>query len=148
MQTFLPYPDFKESLQVLDYKRLGKQRVETHQVLNVLLKRVQPKMKKDGTFYYGWENHVVTRMWRGHEEALKLYLNISIEEWIGRGYNNTMQFEEVDESKLILPDWFGREDIHRSHRFKLAWKDWAWYCDKFDDVIEQPIAEPEYVWPL
>jgi len=28
MQTFLPYADFKLSTRVLDYKRLGKQRVE------------------------------------------------------------------------------------------------------------------------
>ena len=148
MQTFLPYPDFKESLQVLDYKRLGKQRVETHQVLNVLLKRVKPKMKKDGTFYYGWENHVVTRMWRGYEEALKLYFNDSVEEWISRGYNNSMQLEPINYDKLVLPPWFGREDIHQSHRLKLSWKNWEWYCDKFDDVTSEPIEEPEYVWPV
>ena len=29
MQIFLPFSDFKESLKVLDNKRLGKQRVET-----------------------------------------------------------------------------------------------------------------------
>ena len=28
MQTFLPYPDFKQSAACLDYSRLGKQRVE------------------------------------------------------------------------------------------------------------------------
>ena len=33
MQTFLPYPDFARSARVLDRKRLGKQRVETLQVL-------------------------------------------------------------------------------------------------------------------
>lgn len=148
MQTFLPYPDFKESLEVLDYRRLGKQRVETHQVLNVLLKRVQPKMKKDGTFYYGWENHVVTRMWRGYEEALKAYFNESVRQWVSRGYKNTMEFEVVNYDNFHLPSWFGREDIHQSHRFKLAWKQWDWYYDKFEDVVCKPIDEPEYVWPV
>lgn len=148
MQTFLPYADFKQSLEVLDYRRLGKQRVESYQVLNVLLKRVEPKMKKDGTYYYGWENHVVTRMWRGYEEALKLYLNLSIDEWKKRGYKNTMSYETIDENNLVLPYWFGREDIHRSHRLKLAWKHWDWYCDKFDDVMEKPVDEPQYVWAL
>ena len=33
MQTFLPYPDFRESLESLDYKRLGKQRVEALQLV-------------------------------------------------------------------------------------------------------------------
>ena len=38
MQTFLPYPDFERSAKVLDNKRLGKQRVEVLQILNVLLR--------------------------------------------------------------------------------------------------------------
>ena len=56
MQTFLPYRDFKQSFRVLDYRRLGKQRVEAHQVLNVLLGR---------TTTGGWRNHPITRMWDG-----------------------------------------------------------------------------------
>ena len=36
MQTFLPYPAFDLSAQVLDRQRLGKQRVETLQVLKAL----------------------------------------------------------------------------------------------------------------
>ena len=36
MQTFLPYKSFERSVQVLDNKRLGKQRVEAFQILNVL----------------------------------------------------------------------------------------------------------------
>ena len=49
MQTFLPYRNFRKSLQSLDDKRLGKQRVETFQILNNLLGRP----KKDGTPYKG-----------------------------------------------------------------------------------------------
>ena len=36
MQTFLPYADFQRSAQVLDYKRLGKQRVEALQIHNIV----------------------------------------------------------------------------------------------------------------
>lgn len=36
MQTFLPYPDFQESAAVLDQVRLGKQRVETFQIMQAL----------------------------------------------------------------------------------------------------------------
>ncbi len=36
MQTFLPYPDFARSAAVLDPARLGKQRVETLQILRAL----------------------------------------------------------------------------------------------------------------
>jgi hypothetical protein len=47
-----------------------------------------------------------------------------------------------------MPDWFGREDIHKSHRLKLSWKQWDWYYDKFEDVTSEPSEEPEYVWPV
>jgi Pyrimidine dimer DNA glycosylase len=47
MQTFLPYSDITESLRVLDDKRLGKQRVETFQIINAITGR--PKL--DGTPY-------------------------------------------------------------------------------------------------
>lgn len=139
MQTFLPYSNFQHSVEVLDYKRLGKQRVETYQVLNILLDRTASR---------GWRNHPVTLMWKGYEEALKLYQNITIQEWIKRGYNNNMAYEIVDATKLVFPHWLGDEDFHYSHRLKLAWKNWSWYYDKFDDVIDQPIGEPEYIWPL
>ena len=36
MQTFLPYPDFQLSAECLDYKRLGKQRLEAFQLLVAL----------------------------------------------------------------------------------------------------------------
>ena len=36
MQTFLPVADFVESARMLDYKRLGKQRVEGMQLLNAM----------------------------------------------------------------------------------------------------------------
>src|SRR4051794_10899397 len=55
VQTFLPYADFDASAAVLDDRRLGKQRVETMQVLRAL---VFPS-------YRGWKNHPATRMWRG-----------------------------------------------------------------------------------
>lgn len=139
MQTFLPYSDFQKSVEVLDYRRLGKQRVETFQVLNILLDRTDSK---------GWRNHPVTLMWRGYEEAMKLYQNITIQEWIKRGYKNTMSYEIVDPAKLVFPSWLGNEDFHFSHRMKLAWKNWEFYYDKFSDVLNQPIDEPEYIWPI
>ena len=46
MQTFLPVPDFAESARLLDPARLGKQRVETLQVLRAI---ELPD--------YGWASH-------------------------------------------------------------------------------------------
>src|SRR6056297_2494795 len=71
----------------LDRARLGKQRVEAVQIIKALEK---------GT---GWANHTVTCMWRGYTNALKYYTNVIIREWINRGYNNTMPYQEVDEEE-------------------------------------------------
>jgi hypothetical protein len=62
VNTFLPFPQFTKSAQALDYKRLGKQRVEAWQILQAL--RGETK---------GWTNHPATKMWRGHEKALCEY---------------------------------------------------------------------------
>jgi hypothetical protein len=133
MQTFLPYPDFKESVRVLDYRRLGKQRVETFQVLNILLDRTPTK---------GWRNHPVTVMWTGYESALQLYQNYTIQEWISRGYKNTMLLEEIDIDSVVMPPWFGLEEFHRSHRSNLLRKDYEYYSQYFDEDPNLP-----YYWP-
>lgn len=114
MQTFLPYPDLRKSIQCLDYRRLGKQRVEARQILytNVAGKG-------------NWYNHPAVCMWRGYNEALKLYMNCCIVEWIRRGYNNTMEMMTV--GKLTMPPWLGSPDFHASHRSNLLCKDPGWY---------------------
>ncbi len=72
MQTFLPYPCFIESAKCLDFRRLGKQRVESKQLLNAL------EIRKSGIAKGGWVNHPATVMWEGYEDALKHYMNIMI----------------------------------------------------------------------
>ena len=68
MQTFLPYESFRESAKVLDWRRLGKQRVEGMQIINAI---ENPEKQ-------GWQNHPITVMWRPYLSALKLYTNIII----------------------------------------------------------------------
>jgi hypothetical protein len=134
MQTFLPYPDFQRSVRVLDFRRLGKQRIETFQILNILLDRTETK---------GWRNHPVTRMWRGYAWALQLYQNHTLAEWVQRGYKNTMRFEEVVESQVIMPPWWGDVAFHRSHRSNLLRKDFAYYSTFFDEPVDLA-----YQWPI
>tara|TARA_B100000287_G_scaffold260375_1_gene244942 strand:+ start:112 stop:573 length:462 start_codon:yes stop_codon:yes gene_type:complete len=132
MQTFLPYKDFQKSLEVLDYRRLGKQRVEAMQILNVLLGRTNTK---------GWINHPITRMWDGYEPALQLYHNMCIEEWIRQGYNNNMLLENITE-EIVYPHWLGNEKFHSSHRANLLRKDYEYYSQfGWKENSELP-----YVW--
>ena len=71
MQTFAPEgTDIDLGFYRLDYRRLGKQRVEAWQILNVLRgvdNEGNPKEHK------GWVNHPATRMWEGHIAALARY---------------------------------------------------------------------------
>ena len=110
MQTFIPYTDFDECARALDYRRLGKQRVECKQILNAI-------ERGSG----GWSNHPATRMWRGYEPALRQYMRAVILEWIARGYKNNMEIPDPEDYEL--PPWWGREEIHASHRSALLEKD-------------------------
>jgi hypothetical protein len=133
VQTFLPYNDFQKSVEVLDYRRLGKQRVETFQVLNILLERTPTK---------GWRNHPVTIMWTGYETALKAYQNITIREWARRGYKNNMSYEDLSGETIIMPPWFGDDRFHKSHRSNLLRKDFEYYSNHFTEPVDI-----EYFWP-
>lgn len=129
MQTFLPYPDMLQSLRCLDYRRLGKQRVEAKQILDAI--------------YFGtrWSHHPATRMWRGYETALKSYHNLAILCWIERGYKNTMPLYVIQHEAIPLPPWFGSPDFHRAHQSNLKRKNSAYY--HFFDVP----SDLEYIWP-
>jgi hypothetical protein len=144
MQTFLPYEDFQASAEVLDYRRLGKQRVETWQILRALAGETR-----------GWANHPASKMWRGHETLLAEYGMVMCREWIRRGYNDTMlqRFEELLESTTQRhdevadggrPEWLGRPEFHRSHQSNLIRKDPEYYGPVFDGVP----SDLEYVWPV
>jgi len=131
MQTFLPYANFGKSVQCLDYKRLGKQRVEAMQIINTLVHGSR------------WANHPAVLMWWGYENALRLYMNKCIHEWIRRGYNNTMQIAEVTEP-VEMPPWFGNEKFHASHRSNLLRKNHEWYGQfGWSETDQLP-----YVWPI
>ena len=138
MQIFLPYADMRKSLQTLDNKRLGKQRVETYQIISAITRR--PKL--DGTPYKGWLNHPCTVMWKNYVPALKLYMNYAIAEWIVRGFNNTMNVEQLIEDEVVLPPFIGNERFHSSHRANLLKKEPEFYT-KYG-WTEDP-SDP-YVW--
>lgn len=135
MQTFLPYNDFRDSARVLDRQRLGKQRVETLQLLKALAGETK-----------GWVNHPAAKMWRGYENCLVIYGVAMCDEWIQRGYQDTcrekiMAYRDYN-TAVIVPKWLGREDVHASHRSNLLRKDPVYYGQFGWD--ESP--DLEYVW--
>ena len=149
MQTFLPYPDFEASARALDAKRLGKQRVETIQIVRALT--------RPG---YGWAHHPAVMMWKGFEEALGRYGFVCCEVWTELGFGDTcaatiatdLRSAGVDSVRTqeelaaagALPAWLGDDTVHRSHRSALVRKDPEFYRPLFP-------GEPDdlpYFWPV
>ena len=146
MQTFLPYPDFEQSVRVLDYRRLGKQRGECLQLLKALgnIRDVDLSDVDMTIPAKGWVNHPAAKMWRGYEGALAHYHDACILEWQRRGYQNTMRLRGKPDAGLEMPPWFGDARFHASHRSNLLRKDPAYYA-QFG--WKEP-ADMEYVWPV
>jgi hypothetical protein len=119
MQTFLPYPDVRESIQSLDRKRLFAMCRESRQILCAnVAKRYGVK--------WGWQNHAAARMWEGFDNALAYYMNSAIVEWRGRGYKYSRSRIPIH-GKIIFPTWFGRSYFHAAHRSNLLRKDPEFY---------------------
>lgn len=150
MQTFLPYADFERSARALDGLRLGKQRVETLQILNAL---TLPD--------HGWRHHPAVKMWSGCEEALVRYGLEVCAVWAERGFDDTCAtkladtlrqragVEQVRTQRQLaadgdLPAWLGDDAVHRTHRSALLRKDPDHYRPIFGP--DEP-DDLEYVWP-
>lgn len=138
MQTFLPYESFSRSARVLDSPRLGKQRVETLQILRAL---VVPD--------YGWQSHPATRMWMGYVPALAAYGLAMTDEWEARGFADTVREQllefapEAASDVVPRPPWLGGGAFHEGHRSNLLVKDPEFYAELFPGT---PAGLP-YVWP-
>ena len=137
MQTFLPYPDFEQSAQVLDRQRLGKQRVEVLQILKAL---------NSGS---GWSNHPATKMWQGYSGCLTIYGLTICKEWVRRGYRDTCEEKLIGimlalpAAEFLSPPWLGDPEFHASHRSNLLRKNPSHY-GQFD--WHEPDDLP-YIWP-
>jgi hypothetical protein len=137
MQTFLPYKNYQKTAEVLDMRRLGKQRVETLQILKAL---------SDPS--YGWQHHPAVNMWRNHEIHLIDYGVAICDEWISRSYKDTCRekisyFYDIFEDSDV-PPWYGDERVHSSHRAALYKKASDLYPSDWEFDLKN---YPEYWWP-
>lgn len=161
MQTFLPYSDYKKSAASLDRMRLGKQRVETFQVLQRLLgvrlvskdANGEPIPEEDWSVTpitsTGWINHPAVKAWRGHELELLEYQRAFCNEWTSRGYKDTCL---IKSEKLIelcgqklnsgKPEWTLDDKVHISHKSNLLRKDPEFYGKLWSNIPD----DLPYVW--
>jgi hypothetical protein len=142
VQTFLPYPSFARSAEALDRSRLGKQRVETLQLLRA---NTIPD--------YGWRHHPAAKMWAGHLPALVAYGLAMTDAWTASGRPDTVrpqllafapEVDGVPEDALAMPSWLGDPAFHLAHQSNLIRKDPEFYRPRFGDVPD----DLPYIWPL
>lgn len=149
MQTFVPVADFEESARLLDSPRLGKQRVETLQILRAL---ELPD--------YGWSSHPAVAMWRGRTPALVNYGLAMVRVWRARGFADSTETligefapDVVGRPQAelaaagLLPSWVGNEELHRSHRSNLIAKDPDFYRARFTALFGPEPDDLPYLWP-
>lgn len=136
MQTFLPLPDFHESVMTLDKLRLGNQVYREGKTLAT----------------GGWANHPASKMWRGHERSLCEYLLAGVQAMELRGWHKAEVVERwrayFSDLRITFactgpPPWLGDDDFHAAHRSNLIRKDPEWY-GQFGWTEPSTI---EYVWP-
>jgi hypothetical protein len=147
MQTFLPFYDFEHCAMVLDDRRLGKQRIEAKQIIQVL----------DNPDAKGWRNHPAVRMWDGYIMSLCYYGMAMCTEWARRGFNdNTRDWFEArcisefanNEARGVQhdsrkPPWMADARLYVSHASNLIRKDPHYYELIWPQI---PNGVP-YLWP-
>lgn len=140
MQTFLPLPNYFDSMRCLDPKRLG------NQIWREGLTLIRG----------GWKHHPASKMWKNHEYHLGLYLleGCKILEERGKAYPAVIEKIKLEMAKhknTGHPPWFGDNRLHSSHRSALLYKNFDWY-KKFNwtELPAIPINEKgtlPYWWP-
>ncbi len=164
MQTFLPLPptkldepiyvlgntyiewSYSNTFKLLDYRRLGKQRVETMQIYDAMV---------DGGVSR-WRHHPIAKMWKPYPIALLTYGLECSQEWRSRGYvdNMTNEFMKrieqaewdyrlpIDDPIHDMPWWMGEEEFHQSHRSNLLRK----LPEHYRQFWENEPDDLPYVW--
>ena len=154
MQTFLPYPAMRDSLDALDNKRLNKQVLETYQILKVL-----SGQSPSGA----WRNHPAVLMWKGAESELWRYGMTAIAVAKMRGIKTENNLANFDALVIVSALNWGDDEpawrknpttlkrVYNTHKANLYRKDreyFAEYANAVNSEYNKPCC-PDclYFWP-
>ncbi|MDY0315458.1 MAG: pyrimidine dimer DNA glycosylase/endonuclease V [Bacteroidales bacterium] len=140
MQTFLPYKKFGKSLLILDRNRLNSQRRES-----LLAWKILNGITDGGKYKY----HPIIKMWKGYENALAVYYNLSLLVWEIRGYKNIKLKFVTTNRPIQKPDWLN-ESFCSNHRSILLGKNFEYYKRfQWKEKPAQMINNKwPYIWPI
>jgi hypothetical protein len=154
MQTFLPFPAKRNSLDALDNKRLNKQILECYQILNILSGNSKSN---------AWRNHPAVLMWEGAEQELYRYAMTAVVLADMRGIKtdkNKANLESLCKSHVLswgddTPRWAINpttiKRVNATHKANLYRKDPIYYAE-FASSVNDPYNKPcceqcQYYWP-
>ena len=155
MQTFLPFPAKRNSLDALDSKRLNKQMLECYQILNILTGTSKSN---------AWRNHPAVLMWEGAEAELYRYAMTAVVLADMRGIKtdkNKSNLESLSRNRKSLmwgddtPRWAINpttiKRVNATHKANLYRKDPIYYAE-FASSVNDPYNKPccdrcQYYWP-
>lgn len=135
----MPLPDYVQSMRCLDKSRLGNQVWREGMIL----------------IKGGWSNHPASKMWKGHEYHLGLYLlaGIQVLQERGKDYPEVKKRILVEMAKFSdtgKPKWMGDDRFHASHRRALLFKNRDWYSQfgwSEEPDIPNKKGSLNYWWP-
>jgi hypothetical protein len=173
VQTFLPFPDFAATAQALDYRRLGKQRLEAKQIVTIVrqirgyrnaeARLAHPRSKEDlwdplPPKPKGWANHPAVLMWADEPTDIILltYGLTMCQEWRSRGYVDNLglwfaqalgSYGQSVINSTRQPRWMYEPKFHQSHQAALYAKDPVWYHYWKDIEMVRCCMLCNYYWP-
>ena len=164
VNIFIPFPNIYMSVKCLDRERLGKQRVECKQIIDLLEEYDRTHILPEK----GWSSHPAFLSWIGFTNHLKVYFDICVKEWTDRGYVNNMQTYNIDQSKYNIvecsfdgktatynnskfnefsfPYWVSFPPFYKSHQAALLRKNPKYYIEYFGNELGEFINNG-YLWP-
>ena len=156
MQTFIPYPSYIQSANVLDNRRLNKQRVECFQIYNAIIGQ---RYRTNGEYVgpaKGWLNHPAVVMCKKYPYQFLMYSLAVCKACRERGIADKSGIEAFFWDRLkrhedITPHWItDAETLQKltfTHRCNLVRKDMKHYGPLFPDVNIINALTVDYHWP-
>lgn len=128
VNTFILCTSYANSMKLLDYRRLGKQRVEASQIINILARVyiLAEFLKFDRPPSLDFSSN--TKLIKSYKSRVKWYLNVVekyrkyIKEngYIQINTNDTILNTKLSKYQLSFKEWFSKEEYFYSE-IKLGW---------------------------
>lgn len=140
MNIYMPFPDLTKSAECLDDRRLDKVRSDISAVLRACAEPPPVAPNKE---------HSAIKMWRGNERFLINYGIVVCSEWMSRGNTDSTLAKmmklraDFPEESDKAPEWFGTDELHKSHQSMLLRLQPSHYKPYFGDTPD----DLQMFWP-